>query len=295
MSLYAHPQEGPDAPDAALLRTRGAGLRVTQEGAGDDVLLIGGLTEDASAWEAQAQALTAAGRRVTRYDARGIGVSPTPPGPYRLADLVADAVEALDASGIDEADVVGSGLGGAIAQHLAIEHPERVRTLTLSASWARSDRALRALLLNWLWTAERATGVDELLQSVNRWIYAPDAWNSGAADDSITQAVIAEVRAGADGWRRFRDAFTWTAWAALEHDATAGLARITAPALLIAGAQDAVLGDGHTRELAALLRDADIEVLPGAGHRPHQEQPAAFNARLERFLTASADRRALAA
>jgi hypothetical protein len=110
----------------AGLRTSRSGLHVPSEGAGSDVLLIGGLGADTSVWGA---------------------------------------------------------------------HPERVRTLTLSGSWPSADRALRSLFSSWLWAAERAGGVGELLQTVYRWIYGPAAWNSGEVDEAIAQAAIAEVRA----------------------------------------------------------------------------------------------------
>lgn len=267
----------------ARLRTDRLGLAVTQDGAGSDVLFIGGLADCASAWDGQASALSA-DFRVTRYDVRGVGNSPTPSGPYRLADLASDAVEVLDAAGIARADVVGSSLGGAVAQRLAVDHPERVRSLTLSGTWARSDRAFRALVLSWIWTAERASTVEELLLTVNRWAYAPETWNSGAVDDAIAKAAIAEIHAGPSGWSRFRDAFTWTAYAALEHDSTDYLPAITVPTLLIVGAADAVLGERYGRQLAELLPDSHLEVVPDAGHRPFAEQPERFNALLTSFL-----------
>jgi pimeloyl-ACP methyl ester carboxylesterase len=275
------------------LRTARSGLRVIQEGTGSDVLLIGGLADDAAVWDAQIPALIQR-HRVTRYDARGVGGSPTPPGPYRLSELVQDAVDVLDTAGVERAHVVGSSLGGAIAQRLAIDHPGRVRTLVLSGSWARADRAFRSLLSSWIWAAEQAGGVGELLQTVNRWAYGADAWNSGSVDEGIAQAAIAELRAGPHAWQSFREAFTWTAWAALEHDATAGLPGIEVPALLLVGAQDAILGERYSQELAQLL-GGRLEVIPGSGHQPFQERSIVFNGLLAGFFAVNEASEVLAA
>jgi pimeloyl-ACP methyl ester carboxylesterase len=273
---------------------RGLGPRAVSEGTGPDVLLIGGLGDEATVWDAQVAALGDR-YRLTRYSGRGVGGSPAPPGPYTLTELVEDAVAVLEQAEIGGAHVVGSSLGGAIAQRLAIDYPERVRTLTLSGSWARSDRAFRALLESWVAAAERARGVASLLHTVNRWAYGPGAWNSGAVDDAIAAADAAEIRAGVGSWRLFRDAFVWSAWAALEHDCAERLAEIAVPVLLLVGDQDAVLGERYSRELAALLRDSRLEVIADAGHQPFQEQPAKFNALLGDFLAVAAGREAMAA
>jgi pimeloyl-ACP methyl ester carboxylesterase len=80
-------------------------------------------------------ALVAAGCRVVRFDTRDCGLSTKigPDQPYRLADLAADALGVLDALGIDRAHVVGYSMGAAVAQLLALDHADRVRTLALVA------------------------------------------------------------------------------------------------------------------------------------------------------------------
>lgn len=269
----------------ARIHTEGLGLRVEQDGRGPDVLLIGGVAQDASVWNAQLPDLVGA-HRVTRYDPRGFGGSATPPGPYSLADLTADAVAVLDGAGIAGAHVVGSSLGAVIAQRLAVEHPARVHSLTLSGGWATPDRALRSLLSGWLWTAAHAASREELLAVVDRWSFTAATWNAGRGDEYLARAAELEAREGGrDAWARFRDAFRWTVWAALQRDA-GGPGRIRAPSLVLAGDEDIVAGRRHAEELAARLSDARLEVVEDAGHHPFIEQPRATNDVLLRFLTA---------
>lgn len=265
-------------------RSQRVGLRFHQSGAGAPVLLIAGLADDAAVWAAQISALSRT-FQVTRYDARGLGESPTPPGPWGLGDLVDDAVDVLDSAGVPAAHVVGSSLGGAIAQRLAIDHPDRVLTLTLSGSWARADRAFRAVLSSWLWTAARAGSIDELLGVLDRWAFAAPAWDSGMVDEAIVAAVIAEVRAGGpESWRAFRQVFEWTAWAALQHDSTAQLPGVAARTLVLVGSEDAILPPRYSRELVELLPDARLKIIDDAGHKSFQEQPAIFNDLVREFL-----------
>jgi pimeloyl-ACP methyl ester carboxylesterase len=101
------------------------------------VLLLSGSDATTLRWpESLLEALTGAGHRVVAFDPRDCGASTKidPDQPYQLDAMAADAVGVLDALGIAQAHVVGYSMGGAIAQVLALEVPERVRTLTLVAT-----------------------------------------------------------------------------------------------------------------------------------------------------------------
>jgi pimeloyl-ACP methyl ester carboxylesterase len=110
----------------------------SRRGTGEDVLLLAGLGEDADAFGPLADRL-ARRYRVTTYDARGTGLSPVPPGPWRIGDFVADALAVLDHYGIEHAHLVGASIGAITAQELAAAHPARVRSLVLDGTWLRPD------------------------------------------------------------------------------------------------------------------------------------------------------------
>ncbi len=123
-------------------------------GSPDDpaLLLVMGFTAQMTAWEpAFCERLAAAGRHVIRFDNRDCGLSgkldgvtvdsgavlsaslsgsPIPEVPYDLSDMANDAVGLLDVLGIDKAHVAGASMGGMIAQTIAIDHPDRVLSLT---------------------------------------------------------------------------------------------------------------------------------------------------------------------
>src|SRR5215468_1015771 len=121
------------------ITANGVELYYEQQGEGDDVIFISGLADEGACWVDQVAGL-ADRWRITTFDNRGVGRSAVPPGSYRATDFAADTAGLLDGLGIERAHVVGSSMGGAIAQELALAHPGRVRSLVLNGTYCRGDR-----------------------------------------------------------------------------------------------------------------------------------------------------------
>jgi pimeloyl-ACP methyl ester carboxylesterase len=275
--------------DTFELRTLKARLRVLIDGDGpEDLLIVGGVAEGADAWIAQASALSD-DYRVLRFDARGIGPSPRVAASDSLNQLVRDALEVLDATGSRRAHVVGSSLGSAIAQWLAIDHPERVLTLTLSGAYARPDDDFRALAARWTRIAEADDASEGLLDAINQAAYSPESWRNGFAPARVEageRALAADAEARAD----FRVATSSALHAALQHDSSSRIGRVEQPVLLLSGELDAVLPIHHAEELAELIPHAQLARIPGSGHQVHEELADEFNRQLVAFLAESSAR-----
>lgn len=111
--------------------------RIPPEGtAKGTVLLIMGISNDGLGWpESFIRSFVESGYQVIRYDHRGTGMSDwvenwSSQNPYSLSDLADDAVAILESTGTEKAHIIGVSMGGMIAQQLAIDHPDRVSTLT---------------------------------------------------------------------------------------------------------------------------------------------------------------------
>ncbi len=125
----------------------GDGAQICVETIGDRaapaILLIAGSAWSMDWWDDDlCRRLAARGRLIVRYDNRDTGRSTAyPPGSpgYTGADMVADAVAVLDELRIDRAHVVGLSMGGGIAQHVAVDHRDRVATLTLISTTSAGD------------------------------------------------------------------------------------------------------------------------------------------------------------
>jgi pimeloyl-ACP methyl ester carboxylesterase len=251
------------------------GVELCAESFGDPadspILLVMGLGGSMLWWEEGfCRMLADGGRFVIRYDHRDTGRSVSyelgRPG-YRGADLVADAAEVLDAYGIPAAHVVGVSAGGAFAQLLALDFPQRVRSLTLvSTSIAvSSDRALpppTAEFGRFVTTVEvdwsDPESVIEYLVDYSRML----AGEERPFDEAAFRALASRDVGRASDFR-----------AAQNHDllhdeerSRKPLSSIAAPTLVIHGTADPMFPIGHGEALAEEIPDARLLRLEGAGH-----------------------------
>ena len=248
----------------------GHSLFLSQSVAGDGppVLFLNSLAADRTMWSGVRAALA---NRSVAYDARGHGDSDIVPGDATVADLAADALAVMDASGLDRAVLCGLSLGGLTAMHVAGTAPDRVAGLVLAntapnfppeSMWR--DRMAQA----------RDTGFAAMVQpTLERWLTA-----DFRARDAETATAVREMleRMPPEGYA--------AACAALATgDETAHLQGWQGPTLLIAGAHDQSTPVARHEEMKALAPQAEMVVLDAA-HVSAIERPAEFAAALARFI-----------
>lgn len=203
---------------------------------------------------------------VVRYDQRGHGGSSTPPGPYTLADLGEDVLALLDHLKIPKASFAGSSLGGMIGMWLAAHAPETVEQLTVccTSAWLDQERAEldRA-------AAARDHGTNELVSpTIERW-FTPYFREHYASETADYAAMIASTD---------DEAYALCSEVIARVDLRSDLRLITAPTLVIAGADDPATPPDHSEVIAAGIgTNARLEVLPHAAHLANIEQADEFN------------------
>lgn len=255
------------------------GLRVHYQSLGRTsapvVLMIQGLGADKHGWDMQRFVL-ATRYRVIALDNRGAGRSDKPFGLYSLEQMADDAVAVLDHAGVESAHVVGASMGGAISQIVALQHPSRVRSLTLACTACRNHPWRRELLTGW---ATRATeqGMGAMTREAARWVIGPRSfrrllpafgWLGPLAMGRPSHAFVAQVRA----------------ILATDESLADRLAEITVPALVIVGNQDILTPRGDSEELAERLPNSELVVISGAAHGLMVEHATTFNRVLLDFL-----------
>lgn len=119
-------------------------LYYERQGVGFPVMFVSGLSGFASFWNEQVAAFSKKFDVIT-HDHRGIGQSDVTRSGFTVDRMAADVIGLMDALDIERAHIVGHSTGGAIAQTLAVEHPKRVASVVLSASWTKPDAYFRRL------------------------------------------------------------------------------------------------------------------------------------------------------
>jgi len=224
------------------------------------VVLSGSLGTALEMWDAQVPAL-ARHFRVVRYDLRGHGRSPVPPGPYEIADLGADLIALLDRLGVARAHLCGLSLGGMLSLWTAAHHPERVDHLVVlctSALLGPPEMWIeRAAVVSARGTAAVADSV------VSRW-FTPSLQRRAPELIARMRAMLAVTPAAG---------YAACCGAIQRMDLRPDLAAIRAPTLAIAGADDPSTPPAHLSRIARAIAGCRLAVVDEAAHLANVEQP----------------------
>jgi 3-oxoadipate enol-lactonase len=256
------------------IEVRGVQLSAVIEGKEDGpwVTFAHSLATDTSLFDEQARAL--GGRyRILRFDMRGHGRSAAPSRPYALADLVGDAAGLWDALGIERSHFVGLSIGGMTGFGLALDHPDRLLSLTACDCRADAPEFFRGM-----WDQRQAIVGESGLEGIVEPTIA--TWFTEAArerDPTLIERVREMIRGTSlEGYLGCGDALK-------RLDYKPRLGDIRTPTLMIVGDADGP----HPQEmkaLAELVPGARLVEIGPAGHLSNLEQPETFNQALIGFL-----------
>ncbi|MGE5690160.1 MAG: alpha/beta fold hydrolase [Pseudomonadota bacterium] len=243
-------------------------------GDGPPLLLIHGLGYARWGWEPVADRL-AERFRVLLFDNRGIGGSDVPPGPYTAGAMAGDAAQVLDEAGVECAHVVGTSLGGMVAQELALARPDRIDRLVLACTTPGGDGAFPLPQRTLELIAEAPSLAPEV--ALRRFV------ENALADDAPAELVD---RIYAHRLEHPPDPAGWAAQAAAgaSFDAWDRVGGIAAPTLVLHGTADGVVDPRNAALLAERIPEARVRLFEGRGHLFFWEDPDGFVAVVEEFL-----------
>jgi pimeloyl-ACP methyl ester carboxylesterase len=272
-------------------QVRANGIDIEYESFGRDgdplILFIMGFGAQLIFWpEPLCQGLAAKGFRVVRFDNRDVGKSthltgqsaPDPRAlfaevmggrrphvPYSLDDMADDAVGVMDALGVDRAHIVGASMGGMIAQLVAINHPDRTKSLIsiMSTTGRRDLPSGNPETLSVLFRPPNSTSRDDLIDAsilVQKALSGP-----GYRASEAEMRARAEVRTDyapfdMDGIARQSAALI------VAQPRNALLKALRCPALVIHGADDPVIPASGAKDTAESIPGAELIIIPGMGH-----------------------------
>jgi 3-oxoadipate enol-lactonase len=235
------------------------------------LVLSNSLGTDHRMWDEQARALSAT-HRVVRYDTRGHGRSPVPPGPYSIDDLGGDVLELLDTLGLERVSFCGLSIGGMTGMWLGVNAPERIDRLVLCCTAPRLGPREQ-----WMERAAtvRARGVGAVVEAtLERW-FTPEF--SGRRPEVVQRVREMFLGTPAEGYASCCQAIG-------DMDLWDALGAIRAPTLVLAGDDDPVGTPEIARDIADAISGARLLVLARARHLANVEQPEAVTRALREHL-----------
>ena len=238
-------------------------LSCRDQGTGPTVVLIHGIAGDRLLWNEVILGLSGEFRLVAP-DLRGHGDTPFSPGSTGSFDeLESDVLALLDRKGIGEVHWVGFSAGAFLALRLALDHPERSRSLTLVSGAAYCDAHQKAVMERW-WSTYDKEGPDAFALRLLKDLYYPD-WIEAHLEvaDALREEAAHRDFTAARAWGRSIATF----------DEKNRIAAVKVPTLMVQAMDDAVVDASHGRILRQTIPGAQIRILIQTGHMIPAERP----------------------
>lgn len=240
---------------------------------GDWLVLSNGVLMSTTSWAYQIPEL-ARHYRLLLYDCRGMWESDHPPGPYSMEGHADDLASIMDGLEIPDAHIGGISYGAEISMLFALRYPNRVRSLILSSAVSELDPQLAGMTESWI--AAARTRDPEMFFQVSYPVNFSASWighNRETLEAARQRYRTLDMVALLELLLSFRNL-----------NITDRLGEISAPALVIVGEEDILKPRRNSEIIARKIPEADLAIVPHAGHAVLWEQWRVFNALILGFL-----------
>jgi len=204
-------------------------------------------------------------------DNRGVGTSDQPKGPYTTKMMATDTAAVMRKLGVEKAKVAGISMGGAIAQELALNYPEKVSGLILTSTWSVFDKYAKTVYEN-LKKLRVRVSPEDFMELLQLWIYAPPYYKTqletlkdgqqAAADEESPQS-----QAGFEGQLD----------ACITHNTVNRLHQIKVPTLITVGQLDIFTPPAFSTVLHEKIEGSKLVKFSTGGHVHHWEDLERYN------------------
>jgi pimeloyl-ACP methyl ester carboxylesterase len=239
-----------------------SGVRVwyEEQGAGEPVVLVGGLSSTIETWGRLAD-LLAERYRVIRPDNRGSGRTRVEPdrGDRSMSAFAADMLRLLDALGLDRVHLVGASMGGMIVQQFAVAWPERLRSLTIACSHCGGAAAVPASEETVRKLVAASSGGGEAVRRGLEVVAHPESFTR-------RPEVLDYYQWTKETWPHSSEEIQRRMAAIAQYDVAEAIRSIAVPTLVITGAQDILVPIENSRRIAERIPGARLALIEGGAH-----------------------------
>lgn len=258
------------------IKANGISFNVAVSGpqGGTPVVLHHPLATNLTCWQELTAALDKR-YRVISLDARSHGQTEVPKGPYSFETLAQDVVAVMDELKVGKAHFLGLSMGGMVGQYLGLLHAARFHTLTLVSTSSQTPAAGAALWEERIRNASTLGMPSVVDGAMARWVAPKVLTDRPELVERLKTMIVTTPAVGYVGWCE-----------AIRHlDVTQRLKAITVPTCVIVGALDPATPPAAAEVIHREIKGSDLVVMPGVSHMLHNEEPAAFAAHVDAFLS----------
>lgn len=248
-----------------------------ERGAGEPLVLIMGFGAEGEVWNKHV-AVYEKHFRCIILDNRGVGKSDQSAGPYTTRMMAADTIAVMNDAGVQRAHVAGISMGGAIAQEVAINYPERVDKLLLVSTWARFNNYAKAVYEN-LKDIRASVSAEHFTELLQLWIFAPPYYEKNR--EELKRSAI---DAGNSSSPQSRSGFEGQIDACIQHDTVERLHLIKAPTMVTVGLKDIFTPPEFSYMIHERIKGSQLSTYPNEGHVHHWEDLDRYNSETLEFL-----------
>jgi len=247
------------------------------KGEGAPLVLIMGFGADGNVWEKHLEEYEKHFKCIV-IDNRGIGKSDQPEGPYSTWMMAADVIAVMNHADVDKARIAGISMGGAIAQELVLNYPDRVHALALISTWPKFNNYAKTVYQN-LKKLRVTSKPDEFMELLQLWIFAPPFYQEGMADLKAGQTAAVN-----NTDPQTQNGFEGQLDACISHDTVSRLQEIKVPTLITCGDMDIFTPPAFSKLLHKGIPHSEYVAFPTGGHVHHWEDLERFNDITIRFF-----------
>lgn len=257
----------------SFVENQGAKIYWDEEGSGEPLLLIMGLSYPSYMWH-RTRPVLAKRFRTIALDNRGVGQSDVPPGPYSIALMASDAAAVLDAAHVQSAHVFGVSMGGMIAQEFALQYPDRVLSLILGCTTSGGPHAVQPEPAALQTIMRQGMTPEQAKEAIIPFIY-----DAGTPRERIDEDMAIRMK-----WYPTPQGYIGQLQGIMGWEAYSRIAQITAPTLVIHGETDRLVPAANGRLIAERIPRAKLVLIPHASHIFETDQPGATHQAVLEFL-----------
>ncbi|MFY0613926.1 MAG: alpha/beta fold hydrolase [Hyphomicrobiaceae bacterium] len=251
-------------------------IGIDHAGEGELLVLMHGIGGNRTNWTEQVEAFSEHFHTVS-WDARGYGDSDDYEGPLDFGDFARDLKSLLDHFGAEKAHLCGLSMGGRIAQDFYLQFPERVKSLTLVATFAgfrsfSSQERQRFIDLRKKPLVEEGKEPKDIAPIVAKTLIGP------AASDDTYQRLVHSME------MLHKESYVKTIEASTMYDKALELETVTVPTCLVFGEHDSLTTPETGKAMAERIKGSELHIVPRSGHLINIEEPEIFNRIVLGFL-----------